>query len=165
MARTLVHDPKLFGLAWPVFGITAALSTMVAARVLQRYSRLQVWAACHVAMAVGVLLPSLWLDAFTVAVSALLVGGNFMVVTLAGIQEIRARTPGNAAAAVGRMTAAFALGQIAGPVASSLLLRLSPAHGLTLALQAGALALAASAAWLWRQTVSNATTLKEKNHA
>lgn len=165
MARSLVQDPRLFGLAWPVFGITAAVSTMVAARVLQRYSRVQVWAVSHGLMAIGVLLPSLWLDAFTVALSALLVGGTFMVVTLAGIQEIRARTPGNATAAVGRMTAAFALGQIAGPVASSLLLQVSPTHGLTLALQAGAATLAASALWLWREATRKIPHPEEIPHA
>ncbi|TFZ01810.1 YbfB/YjiJ family MFS transporter [Ramlibacter humi] len=165
MARSIVQDPKLFGLAWPVFGITAAISTLVAARVLQRYSRLQVWAVSHALMAAGVLLPSLWLGSVTIALSALLVGGTFMVVTLAGIQEIRARTPGNATAAVGRMTAAFALGQIAGPVASSLLLQLSPAHGLTLALQAGAVVLVASAVWLWRETAPTVSISEEKRHA
>ncbi|RYY85871.1 MAG: YbfB/YjiJ family MFS transporter, partial [Comamonadaceae bacterium] len=32
LARQLVADPRLFGLAWPVFGAMAALSTWVAAR-------------------------------------------------------------------------------------------------------------------------------------
>jgi hypothetical protein len=51
------------------------------------------------------------------------------------------------------MTTAFALGQIAGPVASSLLLHLPAfaANGLELALQAGAASLLLSALWLWRQ--------------
>src|ERR1700720_1857134 len=31
MARKLVQDPRVFGLAWPVFGIAAAISTLVAA--------------------------------------------------------------------------------------------------------------------------------------
>ena len=44
-----------------------------------------------------------------------------------------------------------ASGQIAGPVVSALLLRAVAApHGLALALQAGAIALFASGAWLWR---------------
>ena len=74
-------------------------------------------------MGVGVLLPSLWLNGLTIALSALLVGGTFMVITMAGVQEMRARAPRRRRRAlVGRMTAAFALGQIAGPVLSSLLL-------------------------------------------
>lgn len=165
LARAVVEDPRLFGLAWPVFGATAAVSTLVAAALLRRASRLQVWSVSHVLMGAGVLLPSLWQSGWTIALSALLVGGTFMVVTLAGVQEIRARAHGDATALVGRMTAAFALGQIAGPVSSSLLLQLSPEHGLALALQAGALALFASAAWLWRATLFRKTDLPETSHA
>ena len=32
LAREVVDDPQVFGLAWPVFGIAAALSTFAAAR-------------------------------------------------------------------------------------------------------------------------------------
>ena len=148
LARGVVDDPRLFGLAWPVFGATAALSTLLAGWCMRRASRLQVWAASQLLMGVGVLLPSLWVNGATVALSALLVGGTFMVITLAGVQEMRARAPAQATRLVGRITAAFALGQIAGPVVSALLL---PSHGLALALQAGALGLLASGAWLWRR--------------
>jgi hypothetical protein len=153
LARAIVPDPRLFGLAWPVFGATAAASTFIAGWALRRASRLQVWSASHLLMGIGVLLPSLWLDGWTVGLSALLVGGTFMIVTMVGIQEIRARAVGDATPLVSRMTAAFALGQIAGPVASSLLLHVPSlqARGLPLALQAGALSLFASAAWLWRE--------------
>jgi predicted MFS family arabinose efflux permease len=165
MARSVVDDPRLFGLAWPAFGITAALSTLVAARLLRRASRVQVWSVSHVLMGLGVLLPSVWLNGWTIALSALLVGGTFMVVTLAGVQEIRARATGDATALVGRMTAAFALGQIAGPVLSSLLLHVWPGHGLDLALQAGALSLFASALWLWRAPSVPSPSLQETSHA
>ena len=73
-AHSLVQDARLFGLAWPVFGITAAVSALVAARALQRASRLQVWAVSHLVMGVGVLLPSLWLSLPSIVLSALLVG-------------------------------------------------------------------------------------------
>lgn len=165
MARSLVDDPRLFGLAWPAFGTTAALSTLVAARLLRRASRVQVWSVSHLLMGLGVLLPSVWLNGWTIALSALLVGGTFMVVTLAGVQEIRARATGDATALVGRMTAAFALGQIAGPVLSSLLLHAWPERGLDLALQAGALTLFASALWLWRAPSVPSASLQETSHA
>jgi MFS family permease len=154
LARSVVEDPRLFGLAWPVFGLTAALSTFIAGWWMRRASRLQVWAACHLLMGIGVLLPSLWLSGVTVGLSALLVGGTFMIVTMAGVQEIRARASGDPTALVGRMTAAFALGQIAGPVVSSLLLHLPAlaANGLDIALQAGAAGLLLTSLWLWRQT-------------
>src|SRR3954468_1144199 len=90
LAHSIVDDPRIFGLAWPVFGITAAMSTFIAAWALRHFSRLRVWAVSNVVMGVGVLLPSLWLDGVTVALSALCVGGTFMIVTLAGVQEVRA---------------------------------------------------------------------------
>ncbi|MDB5875119.1 MAG: putative transporter [Ramlibacter sp.] len=166
LARSVVEDPRLFGLAWPVFGVTAAASTFMAGWCMRRASRLQVWAVAHLLMGIGVLLPSLWPNGLTIALSALLVGGTFMVITLAGVQEIRARAGADPTALLGRMTAAFALGQIAGPIVSSLLLHLPWAgiDGLHLALQAGAATLLVSAAWLWRQARSPATA-KELSHA
>jgi hypothetical protein len=75
------------------------------------------------------------------------------VITMAGVQEIRARASGDPTALVARMTAAFALGQIAGPVASSLLIRFpaTAAMGLNVPLQLAAASLLLSAAWLWRE--------------
>ena len=49
-------------------------------------------------------------------VSALAVGATFMVVTMAGIQEAREAGGQNGTRLVARMTAAFALGQLAGPL-------------------------------------------------
>jgi predicted MFS family arabinose efflux permease len=157
LARDVVQDPRWFGLAWPVFGVTAALSTLVAGRLMQRTSGLQVWAGSHLLMGIGVLLPALWLQGWSVALSALLVGGTFMVATVAGIQEIRGQAQGDPTALVSRMTTAFAIGQIAGPVMSSLLLHLPAlgADGLSVALGIGAAALVVSALWLWRQDAAS----------
>jgi MFS family permease len=167
MARSLVDDPRVFGLAWPVFGITAAISTFVAAWLLRHASRLQVWSVSNVIMGVGVLLPSLWLSVWTIAMSALCVGGTFMIVTLAGVQEVRSRAQGDPTPLVARMTASFALGQIAGPIASSLLLHVPgfAAHGLDIAMQLAAASLFASAAWLWRANRSGNITNQEVSHA
>ena len=71
-------------------------------------------------MAAGVVLPSVWLTPVTIAIAALLVGSTFMVVTMIGMQEARARAPGNPTALLGLMTAAFAIGQLAGPVVSGI---------------------------------------------
>jgi hypothetical protein len=165
LARAVVDDPRVFGLAWPVFGGTAALSMFVAGWSLRHGSRLQVWSVSQCLMAVGVLLPSVSRSGWAIAASALLVGGTFMVITLAGVQEIRAFAPAHGTALVARMTAAFALGQIAGPVLSALLVLWPPVReqGLALALQAGAVALFASGVWLWRRAGSSRPT-KEMSH-
>jgi Uncharacterised MFS-type transporter YbfB len=154
LARQLVDDPQIFGWAWPLFGLAAVLSTLLTAWGLKNVDRLRVWAVSHVLMAVGVLLPSLWLSLTSIAVAALLVGGTFMVITLVGMQAARAGAPTNPTAILARMTAAFALGQLAGPLFSATLGQLPTGHTASLnhTLQLAALGLLLSAAYLWRLT-------------
>lgn len=152
LARQLVDDPQVFGWAWPLFGLAAGLSTLLVAWGLGHANRLRVWAVCHGLMAVGALLPSLWLSLTSVAVAATLVGGTFMVITMVGMQEAQARAPAHPTAMLGRMVTAFAVGQLAGPLVSALLGHVAPgdAAALNLALQLAAAGLLPSAVWLWR---------------
>lgn len=151
LARAVIDDPAVFGAAWPVFGAAAAASTLGASLALSRVARRHVLAGSHALMALGCLLPVLHLSALTVLLAALLVGGTFMVATMAGMQEARARSTGDPTRALGRMTAAFAIGQMAGPMLSSALSGSAQGFGgLFIALAIGALALAGSAAWLVR---------------
>jgi hypothetical protein len=68
------------------------------------------------------------------------------------MQEARARAPHAPTALLGRMTSAFALGQILGPLAAAALswLRIDAAAALDVALWIAALGLVASAAVLRR---------------
>jgi MFS family permease len=151
LARAVVDNPAVFGAAWPVFGAAAALSTLLAGALLSGLSRRHVLAGSHLLMALGCLLPVLHLSAGSVLAAALLVGGTFMVATMAGIQAARAGAGGDPARALGRMTASFAIGQMAGPVLSSALSGGAEGFGgLFIALATGAAALLASAAWLMR---------------
>jgi len=157
LARQLVDDPSVFGLAWPVFGAAAALSTIFVSWRLARANRLAVWAAAHVLMAIGVLLPAVWTSLASVTLAALLVGGTFMVITMTGMQEARARAEGQATRVLGRMTAGFALGQLAGPLASAGIARFTTneSTALHLALVLSALGLLASAVYLYRYRKEN----------
>jgi hypothetical protein len=150
-ARQLVDDPHVFGLAWPLFGAAAAISTVAMAGRLGRANRLATWAVCHGIMALGVLLPAVWTSLVSVSIAALLVGGTFMVITLVGMQEARARAAGQATRVLGRMTAGFAFGQLLGPLASAGIARLGvgDAGALRLALGLSAAGLLASGAYLW----------------
>jgi len=154
LARELIDDPQVFGLAWPVFGVGAALSTIATASCFGFANRLRTWAVSHLLMAAGVILPSVWLGAMAIAIAAILVGSTFMVVTMVGLQEARARQPDNPTALLAQMTAAFAIGQLAGPLACGIIGQLEVGHRAALgyALQIAACALAASAAYLWRQS-------------
>jgi len=151
LARAVLADPTGFGVAWPVFGAAAAASTVLAAVGLAHVSRRRVLAGSHLLMALGCLLPVLRLSPLTVLAAALLVGSTFMVATMAGMQAARAEAAGDPTRALGRLTAAFAIGQMAGPMLSSLLSTGQGGfRGLMMALGIGAFALLASAGWLWR---------------
>jgi MFS family permease len=153
LARQLVDDPQVFGLAWPLFGIAGAVSTALLSGPLGRANRLLVWAACHVIMAAGVLLPAVWTALPAVVVAALLVGGTFMVITLVAMQEARARAETRATQVLGRMTAGFALGQLVGPLVNAGIGRLAAteAGALRIALALSAAGLLGSGYYLWRQ--------------
>lgn len=121
MAKQRIADPALFGWAWPLFGLAALVSTLVAGRLMVRYSNRRVWGASHLVMGAGVLLPLLLQGMGGIALAALCVGGTFMVITSAGIQEARRLAPHDPAPLMAKLTVAFALGQILGPLSVSLL--------------------------------------------
>lgn len=154
LARQLVDDPKVFGWAWPIFGIAAALSTVIASWGLQRFNRVRVWAASHVLMAAGVLLPSIWLSITSIVIAALLVGGTFMVISMVGMQEARARAEENATTILAQMTAGFAFGQLVGPVASAAFERFTADAwvGVSYAMRLAAAGLMISALYLEQET-------------
>jgi predicted MFS family arabinose efflux permease len=114
-ARALVPDPAVFGWAWPVFGVAAAVSTVAVTPLLRRFGTLRVWATAQAVMAVGVLAPVLRPGLPAIAVAAVAVGGTFMVVTMSGMRAAREAAPGPSRLVAG-MTTAFAGGQLVGPL-------------------------------------------------
>src|SRR6478735_3801496 len=65
-------------------------------------------------MAVGVAAPAVDMSLYTLAVSSVCVGGTFMVMTMAAVQEAKRISVGNPTKLIAALTAAFALGQLAG---------------------------------------------------
>lgn len=122
MAREVIDDPIIFGWAWPLFGVAAAASTIAAISLLKKVGNRNLWIIAHIVMAVGVAAPVAWPGIPGIAIAALCVGGTFMVITMAGMQEGRRVAGANAAVMMAAMTAAFAAGQIAGPSLVSVLL-------------------------------------------
>jgi hypothetical protein len=97
-------------------------------------------------MAAGVAVPVGWPALGGIVLSALLVGGTFMVVTMAGIQEARLVAGDAARTLIAAMTSAFAAGQVAGPLMVSAL----AGNGFSIALACAAITLAAGALLLFR---------------
>jgi len=143
MAKQVVQDPAVFGWAWPVFGAAAAVSTLAAAALPGFVAGRRLWSLSQVVMALGVALPVFWPGVAGIMLAALLVGGTFMVITMAGMQEARLVAGERARALMAAMTSAFALGQIAGPLSVSFVVGAD--GGFPEALLAAASLLAASA--------------------
>ena len=107
-------------LIWPFFGLAAALSVVLSQGLQRHYnnvSLLGVWRVSQIIMAVGTLLPALWQSLAGLMLSALMVGGTFMVVTMAGLQVAASQVthyPKYNLSAL--MTASFAFGQLIGPL-------------------------------------------------
>ena len=148
MAHRYIGDPLVFGLAWPVFGAASALSTLIAARGLAHVNDRKLWAACYVLMATGSALPALWPGLAAILIAALLVGGTYMVVTMQGLREARRAAGAEATAFIAVMTAAFAIGQIAGPLLVSAVAQRP--HGFAASLLGAALVVLLAAQSLWR---------------
>lgn len=146
MAKELVGEPLLFGAAWPVVGLTAGASTLLAARWLPSMGPRGVWRLATLVLAAGVAAPLVVPGIAGIAVAAILVGGTFVVITMAALGEASRVAGEKAPALIAAMTAAFAAGQILGPLAASALLELG--LGLGSALAAASALLAASAAGL-----------------
>ena len=115
VARQVVPDPAVFAWTWPVFGLAAAASTLAASRWWRDLPPRRLWAGAQVVMAAGVLAPALRMSVPTLLGCAVCVGGTFMVVTMAGIQEARRIAGASAPRLIAAMTAAFAVGQLVGP--------------------------------------------------
>jgi predicted MFS family arabinose efflux permease len=121
LAREYIDSPAVFGWVWPVFGAAAALSTLAAARFGHRLAPWRLWTGAQWVLAAGVLAPVFSLNVATLLAAAVCVGGTFMVITMAGIKEVLRIVAPQTSQGVGMMTAAFAIGQIAGPLTVSLL--------------------------------------------
>jgi MFS family permease len=148
MARNALPDPTLSAWTWPLFGTIGAISVLFTGKLVKRIGNLRLWAACHVILAVGVALPALFDGLLPVVLSAICVGGTFMMITLAAMQEAKAAAPGRSGTLIAGMTAAFATGQIIGPLTVPFFSRNS--SDFTFILLASAVLMAGSAVILLR---------------
>ncbi|HJV76192.1 MAG TPA: YbfB/YjiJ family MFS transporter, partial [Noviherbaspirillum sp.] len=116
MAKNALQGSPLFGWSWPVFGLAAALSALAVAALVRRMGNRRLWRLCHFIMAAGIVLPVISEHLLAIFAAALCVGGTFMIITLAALQEARRVAGSNATGLIAAMTSAFAAGQIIGPL-------------------------------------------------
>jgi len=93
-----------------------SVALRVAGAAIRVVGNRRLWALSQFVMAAGVAAPVLWPSMGGIMVAALLVGGTFMVSTMGGMQEAQIVAGPHATRLMAAMTAAFAAGQIAGPL-------------------------------------------------
>lgn len=139
LARGVLGTGVGYTLFWPLFGIAAFVSLMVASPIGVRVGDARAYRWSLALMAAGNAAMAAMSDSWALALGTIAIGGTFMVLTLLGLREARRRVPPEAATRViGQMTIAWAMGQCVGPVVSAYLAGPDGRF-------AGALALAASA--------------------
>ncbi|HTD91835.1 MAG TPA: YbfB/YjiJ family MFS transporter, partial [Burkholderiales bacterium] len=147
MARQVMDNPAVFGWSWPIFGLAAMVSTLIAAALPGRAGNRRIWFASQLIMAFGVVLPAIWPGIVAIVAAALCVGGTFMVITMVSMQEARAVGGLYATGLIAAMTASFALGQIAGPLCVSYVVGAGGSLSAVLLFAAALLAVSACALW------------------
>ncbi len=143
IARQALPGSVWLDLFWPLFGLGVAVGALLTVRLPVRWDRRRLLMASYSMQALGVLM-SVWLPSLAgFAFGSLLLGLPFTAITLFAMQEARRLRPHNASAFIGLLTAAYGLGQIAGPPLVALLLQRSggAGRGFALSLETAAAAL------------------------
>jgi predicted MFS family arabinose efflux permease len=119
MARQSLPDSIWPDLFWPMLGVAVAFGPLMATRVSAEADQRLWLSGCYVMQAAGVLMTVVSPTIAGFALGSVLVGLPFTAITLFAVREARRLTCDQGEAAsrrlVGKMTAAFSVGQIAGP--------------------------------------------------
>ncbi|MBG6070404.1 MULTISPECIES: YbfB/YjiJ family MFS transporter [unclassified Polaromonas] len=155
IARAALPGSAWLDLFWPIFGLGVMLGALLATRLPHGGDLRVRLAVCYVLQALGIA-ASLWSPSLAgFVIGSLLLGIPFTAITFFALQEVRRLRPATASSFTGLLTAAYGVGQIAGPPLVALLLRNSTTtgEGFTLSLEIAASALLIGAvlyAWMVR---------------
>ena len=155
IARAALPGSAWLDLFWPIFGLGVMLGALLATRLPHGGDLRIRLGVCYVLQALGIA-ASLWSPSLAgFVIGSLLLGIPFTAITFFALQEVRRLRPATASSFTGLLTAAYGVGQIAGPPLVALLLRHSATTGegfsLSLEIAAGALLVGAVLyAWMVR---------------
>ncbi|MBI3523968.1 MAG: YbfB/YjiJ family MFS transporter [Betaproteobacteria bacterium] len=164
VARSLINDPTVFGWTWPLFGLSAALSTILTTKLFRRTAPRKVWTWSQLVMAIGVAVPAIHMSLWSILVSAVCVGSTIMVLTMGGMREAQRISGTSAPRLMAVMTAAFATGQVLGPLTVSAATMANNATRIP-SLIAAAMLLIGMLALLVKAPVKSASTSHERIQA
>jgi len=131
---------------WPIFGLSVALGAFSATRLSVQGDQRLLLAGAYLMQAAGVLLSILFPNALGFALSCLLLGLPFTAITLFGMREARRLRKEQASSLMALMTAAYGIGQIAGPPLATALVHGSGSFTPSLCVAAATLLIGA---WLY----------------
>jgi hypothetical protein len=138
--------PDLF---WPMFGAALIAGALLAARLPLHWDNRLMLAGAYVLQAVGIALGIIWPNAAGFSFGSVLIGLPFTAITLFAMREARLLRGEHAAALMGYATAAYGVGQIAGPLVAAPLAASTGSFSPSLWLAAGAL-VAGAIGLVWR---------------
>ena len=117
IARQLLQVPVLADRLWPLYGVAAAVTTLVLPHIgLPPKGNRPALGVCQLGMLIGILLCLSWPGVASVTIATLLLGSALMAVVMLTMREAHRIAVGSATALVAALTSAFGLGQIVGPV-------------------------------------------------
>jgi len=142
--------PDLF---WPMFGAALMVGAISAARLPLHWDNRSLLAASYLLQAAGIALGIVWPTAAGFSLGSVLIGLPFTAITLFAMREARLLRGERAAALMGYATAAYGIGQIAGPLVAAPLAASTGSFSPSLWLAAASL-VAGAAGLAWRLAVS-----------
>ena len=108
--------PDLF---WPMFGAALIPGSLLAARLPLQWDNRALLALCYLVQAAGIALGIVFPTAAGFALGSILIGLPFTAITLFAMREARRLHGERAAGLMGYATAAYGVGQIAGPLVAA----------------------------------------------
>ena len=155
IARSALPGSPWLDLFWPIFGAGVFCGAALATRLPAGRNLRALLAGAYLMQALGIC-ASLWSPSLAgFAIGSLMLGIPFTAITFFAMQEARRLRPATAASFMGLLTAAYGIGQVAGPPLVAVMLRRSATagQGFTLSLEIAATALVIGAAmygWMAR---------------
>ncbi|MGF6728579.1 MFS family permease [Paraburkholderia youngii] len=128
--------PDLF---WPMFGAALIVGALLAARLPLHWDNRTLLAGSYVLQAIGIALGIVWPTAGGFSLGSILIGLPFTAITLFAMREARRLRGDDAAGLMGYATAAYGIGQIAGPLVAAPIAAHTGSFSLALWFAAGAL--------------------------
>ncbi|MCI1006015.1 YbfB/YjiJ family MFS transporter [Herbaspirillum sp. C7C8] len=138
---------------WPIFGLSVAAGAFSATRLSVQGDQRLLLTGAYLMQAAGVLVSILFPSAPGFALSCLLLGLPFTAITLFGMREARRLRREQASSLMALMTAAYGIGQIAGPPLATALVHGSGSF--TPSLCVAALTLLIGAGLYYRLTITH----------